>query len=330
MIAVDGGGTSTRAVVADTTGRCLGYARAGSGNPISAGHELAAGSFVAGIGAALDSAGVAGRQVDGVLFSMAGGISAGALPGFVQRLREIGVHRAPVQRGDLLGSFCSGSWELDGYGLAAGTGAGAVRIVGSEIEAISDGLGWLVGDEGSGFQLGSQAVRAALADLDGRGPATALTDLIVRELGLVPDRGSRREGRLAVLADAVTVVYRLRPVELARCARYVFDVGDDPVARSILDRAADGLARTLRAIVVPEVAGPVVFGGSVLTRQPAFMAEVAALVAEDLPAVREYVPVEDGMVGAVVLALRELGVEVGEKVFRTIQTTLAALPSRSA
>ncbi|MEA5117098.1 MAG: BadF/BadG/BcrA/BcrD ATPase family protein [Propionicimonas sp.] len=328
VIAVDGGGTSTRAVVADTDGHCLGYARAGSGNPISAGHELAAGSFVGGISAALDQAGVAGGDVDCVLFSMAGGITTGGVPAFVRRLQEIGIDRPPVQRGDLLGSFCSGTWELDGYGLASGTGAGAVRITGSAITGISDGLGWLVGDEGSGFFLGSQAVRAALADLDRRGPATALTELIVRDLGIDPDREPEQEGRVAVLVKALPVIYQLRPVELARCARYVFEVGDDPVAGAIRERAAEGLARSLRAIVVPEVSGPVVFGGSVLTRQPAFMDEVAALVADALPSVRDYVAVEDGMVGAVMLALREVGVEAGQAVFETVANSLAELPTR--
>ncbi len=37
LLAVDAGGTSTRALVLDESGRAYGYGRAGSGNPTSAG-----------------------------------------------------------------------------------------------------------------------------------------------------------------------------------------------------------------------------------------------------------------------------------------------------
>ena len=37
FLVIDAGGTSTRAVIVDSSGRCLGYGRAGGGNPTSAG-----------------------------------------------------------------------------------------------------------------------------------------------------------------------------------------------------------------------------------------------------------------------------------------------------
>ena len=75
---------------------------------------------------------------------------------------------------DLLAMFCAGSSDLDGHALVAGTGSAAIRVRGGEVEGVSDGSGWLLGDEGSGFWIGHHIVRAAVADLDGRGPWTGL------------------------------------------------------------------------------------------------------------------------------------------------------------
>ena len=52
FLALDAGGTSTRAALVDAAGRCLGYGRAGGGNPTSAGIENA----VAAAGQAAEAA----------------------------------------------------------------------------------------------------------------------------------------------------------------------------------------------------------------------------------------------------------------------------------
>ena len=54
LVAVDAGGTSTRAVVLDPTGHCLGYAVAGSGNPIAVGSEAAAASVAESVAGVLE------------------------------------------------------------------------------------------------------------------------------------------------------------------------------------------------------------------------------------------------------------------------------------
>jgi N-acetylglucosamine kinase-like BadF-type ATPase len=325
IVAVDGGGTSTRAVVASSDARCLGYAKSGPGNPVSAGAEVAADSFEAAISGALAAAGVAAGAVTGVLFSMAGGISAPDLPLFFSRLRGLGLNAEPVLEGDLQGVFCAGVPDLSGYAVEAGTGSAAVRFEAGRAVALADGLGWLVGDAGSGFWIGHQAARAAFEDLDGRGPATALTALVLADLGLPLDRARSATGRPPAVDAGMKTVYAMRPVQLSRLSRLAFEAAGDPVADAIVRGAAEGLAKTLLAVAVPEVPGPVVFGGGVLTRNPGLMAQVKALVAGQLPAVRDAVVVTEGTLGAVVLALRHHGVEVSRPQFDRLQATLAAL-----
>lgn len=328
VVAVDAGGTATRAVVADVEGRCLGYALAGGGNPVSAGAEAAMIAFRDGLERALGQAGVAGDEVELVLLAMAGDVVGDRAGELSRLLRHLGLTAPAVVEGDLLGAYCSGAPELDGYCLEAGTGSGAIRVEGGRLAASADGLGWLLGDEGSGFWIGRRALAAGLADLDGRGPATGLTTLVLAELGLPDDRRPGEHGRPAVIDQGLRLVYADPPVALARFARLVFELADDPVAQSIRQAAGRRLAATLGALVVPQVAGPVVLAGSVLTRQPELAAQVSRAGAAGFARPPEYRLVADGAVGAVVLALRRLGRPVDRAVFERVAATLGALPGR--
>jgi N-acetylglucosamine kinase-like BadF-type ATPase len=183
--------------------------------------------------------------------------------------------------------------------------------------AVADALGWLLGDEGSGFWIGQRVVRAALADLDGRGPATALTRLMLARLGVpAPSEAGDREPIVAV----VRALYASPPVRLADYAGLVFEVGEDGTADRILDDAAAALARTLTAVRSPAVSGPLVLGGGILGRGPKLAGRLAAgSGAEEVHAVA------DGTVGVSVLALRRFGAYVDAAVFRQVTTSLTAV-----
>lgn len=324
VIAVDAGGTSTRCVVANADGVCSGYAKKASGNPISGGIELAAASVAEGVASALANAGVAGESVAGVTFSMAGGMTTADKDAFVRRLAPLGVQVEPVLVSDVLASFCSGTATLWGYALVAGTGAGAIRVEDGVQAVVADGLGWLLGDGGSGFWIGREVAKAAFADMDGRGPATALTDLVLARLGL-DGRGPRgASGRPEAMQSALRLVYAMRPVELAQFADLAFGLPGDDVAGGLVERATATLAHTLRAVAVPGVDGPVVLAGGVLAHNPRLAAGVEALCAPAMPRAR-FTVVSDGAVGAVVLALRGVGATVDQPVFDTIRRTLATL-----
>src|SRR5205809_763035 len=72
LVAVDAGGTSTRAVVLDPAGQCLGYAVAGSGNPTAVGPQTAAASVAASVTEALGRATVPSTRIRSVVLAMAG------------------------------------------------------------------------------------------------------------------------------------------------------------------------------------------------------------------------------------------------------------------
>lgn len=327
-LALDGGGTSTRCVVVTSTGECLGFGQAGSGNPISVGLGPAMAAIADSVTGALVAAGVAPDRVRGVHIALAGGsVDEPLEDALASSLGRIGVTAPMTLHPDPQAAFCSGTHEEAGYLLLAGTGAAALRIEGGECVATADGLGWLLGDVGSGFWIGHQVATAALDDLDRRGPATALTRLVAAELGLAWEAGQELdvEYRPALLKWIVTAIYADRPVRLARFAQLAFRAEGDPVAEAIVDRAAQGLVNSFNTVRVPGLVGPVVLAGGVLARQPRLVARVAAAAGWNGDAGPTRHTVADGLAGAVVLGLRHMGVGVDATLFEAVTTSLARL-----
>jgi glucosamine kinase len=323
VLGVDAGGSSTRAVVLAADGTVLGYGRAGSGNPTSAGAEAAAAAIAAAARSALDAAGLAPADAGGLVSAMAGaGLRDSAW--LAGALADAGLPLPAEIEADLTALYLSGSLAPLGCALIVGTGAIAARVRDRRIEAVADGLGWLVGDAGSGFAIGAAVLRAAAADLDGRGPGTTLTPAVLDALGIsastAPDP-SMRSGALAALLHAA---YGGRPVELSRLCPLAFPAAasGDPVAVAIVDDAIAAVAQTLRTVLPGPC--PVVLGGGVIASQPVLADGVRRALA-DAGAGADVSVVPDGVVGAAVLALARAGIDVDTTVHERIRTTLSAV-----
>ncbi len=330
FLAIDAGGTSTRAVLLDRSGLCLGYGTAGGGNPVSRGIGPALDALMEASKRALEGTNVTPSQV---LVAMAGASLELPPKPYRDRFRTLGLTGDVMIESDLLAAFYSGTFHDDGMALIAGTGAVGARITAGYLAEVADGTGWLLGDLGSGFWLGQEVARAVAAALDGRGPATALTELLLAELEIPFDEQARTQGRLRAQQQLILKVYERSAVELSRFAPLVFAVGNDAVTQDIIARAAAALAQTLTAIsggngmsAATGAAQPLVFGGSVLTKG----GTVASAVAKKFASVRalqasEPIMVHDGVVGSAVLVLKRHGIEVDVSVFARIQDSLASL-----
>ena len=348
-LAIDAGGTSTRAVLLDSSGHCFGYGTAGGGNPVSRGFPGALESLAQATSKALGG----GRQnISEAILAMAGASLELPKHLFRDRFMTLGLTGKVMIESDLLAAFYSGTYQDEGCALIAGTGAVGARISGAELAAVADGMGWLLGDNGSGFWIGREVALAVAAALDGRGQRTILTELLLAELGIPLNSSQRSQGRLRAQQQMILKTYELSPIELSRFAPLVFTAEGDAVATGIVDRAARHLAQTLLAVAgggagdgtggsagsaagdatggalagAEFAAQPLVFGGSVLTKG----GTVAAAVLDQLAAAgarTASVPalVEDGVVGAAVLVLKRNGIDVDAAVFARIQGSLAAL-----
>lgn len=327
FLAMDAGGTSTRAVLLDAAGRAFGYGRSGTGNPTAAG----IGSAVAAIGTAADRAatGFPAGPTEPLecTIAMAGQQTAAFSAEVSARLAALGVQRVSLQP-DLLGIFHSGTHEREGYALIAGTGSVAARVRDGRLERIVGGRGWLLGDAGSGFWIGHRVARTAIAALDGAVAPTGLTELVLAAAGIEPPSGPEDQAR--ALIQLFTAVHAGRPVALSAFAPLAFEAYQDPAARAIVLAASEALADLITAVRVPELSGPVIGGGSVLVHgllaAPAGLRRELAFPGEN----EELVAVADGVVGAAVLALRGGGIDVDAGVFRTIQAEVARVATRAA
>jgi N-acetylglucosamine kinase-like BadF-type ATPase len=323
LLAIDAGGTSTRAVLLDTSGRAYGYGRGGAGNPTAVGIGSAADAIVVTAQHALAGSAAGSSRPELAVIAMAGEKTPAFREQVSSRLTALGV-REVVLSHDLLGVFHSGTSSSDGYTLIAGTGTVAARIRAGRLDKVAGGKGWLLGDAGGGFSIGHAVARAVVASLDAQGPDTALVDLVLGSMEIVTDI-STSAGRAEALRQLVSAIYAQPPIALADLAPLAFVAHQDPVARPILVSASAALANLLSAVRAVDLPGPVVVGGSVLIR--GFLNAPPSLQAElVLPAGGEpVIPVPDGLVGAAVLALRHAGCDVDEALFRRIQAEVARL-----
>jgi glucosamine kinase len=327
FLAVDAGGTSTRAVLIDTLGRAYGYGRAGGGNPTASGIRSAAEAIGDAAERAMRDLTSPGQPTL-ALIAMAGEKTDAFREQVVGRLTALGLSEVVLDN-DLLAIFHSGTAARDGYALISGTGAVAARIRGGRLDRVVGGKGWLLGDAGSGFWIGQAVARAVVASLDGQGEGTALTDLVLKKLGIEADAGSFT-GRAEALRQLVSAVYARPPVSLAELAPLAFEAHDDRVARPILVDASAALAQLLSAVRAPDLAGPVVVGGSVMVR--GMLAAPASLQVELVPLAggRPVTPVSDGLVGAAVLVLRQAGGHVDDPLFHRIRAEVTRLSAANA
>lgn len=305
VIGVDAGGTSTKALLVDESGRRRGAGRAGPGNPTSAGVDVAADNLAeVALAAWADRDDAALAAPERVVVTAAGVMSADVVAKVAGALASSGLE-CPVEIvGDALGAYWSAATEASGSVLIVGTGTTAARIGGGDLVRTADGLGWLLGDGGSGFWVGREVVRAAAADIDGHGESTALTALVLAQVGPLPsaeDAGSWRDARLNGL---VRWVYARRPVELAAFAPLAFDAAGDAVADGIVAGAVALVLRRMECVVADDGAPIVLTGGLLGEGSP-----LAEALAQRWPG--RCRRAADGTAGAAMLALRRVGVEAG-------------------
>ena len=182
-IGVDGGGTTTRAVVIDENLCALGRGEAGPGNFYSAGEDAAIENILIAVRAAINGAGVPESSIGSWGLGLAGACSesdkitqrAALLP-HANGAKVIVDEDAPAAQA---GAFAGGAGAI----CIAGTGANCFGVNESGERRGADGYGPLLGDRGSGYWCGEQALRAACASFDGSGPPSALREAIFQQLG---------------------------------------------------------------------------------------------------------------------------------------------------
>jgi glucosamine kinase len=184
---VDGGGSKTRTVVADETGRVLGTAdgppsavRAGA----VGGAEHSADVVAAAVRDALEAAGLTGARVQAIVAGVAGTGREPERDALWQALTARAVAEEISVVPDAAIALDDAFGDGPGVLLIAGTGSVAFARGPDGTFARAGGWGPVLGDEGSGGWLGRRALNAAVASLDGREPETALANALLAAVEL--------------------------------------------------------------------------------------------------------------------------------------------------
>jgi N-acetylglucosamine kinase-like BadF-type ATPase len=307
ILGIDGGGTKTVAWLAlcddpRQTPLVVGRGVAGGSNLQVAGDQRALQELDRAVAAAFSDAGQPRSQVNSAVAGLSGSdrdenrriiFDWAARHSVSQRFRV--THDAePV--------LAAASPEGWGVALIAGTGSLAYAVSNMGTTARAGGWGWLMGDEGSGYWIAVEGLRAATQAADGRIPPTQLLTALLAHLKC-------REPSLLIPAVYGMAHERAQIAALAEVVIATAHEGDE-AALEIVTRAACQLAEIVRAAAIrAEIRDepiPVAVTGGVLLRANALFDRFAANLTVPLKRFKAPVRVDQPVWGAVLLAQKEL------------------------
>ena len=296
VIGIDAGGTKTVCRLADSKGRFLGEARGPGANLQNAG-ELHVEGVLHQLIAEVTPA--ASDWPAAVCLGMAGVDRAGDAAVVRNILLRIVPRSRVVVVNDALVALEAGVPGGPGVVLIAGTGSIAYGRNLDGWAARAGGWGYLLGDEGSGFWLGRQALQAVVRSADGRGPHTLLTARVLSHFGI------------ARTQDLVREIYNgsFEPATVAAIASQVEGAASegDEIALHLIDTGARelGLAALAVCSQLRLTRGPVVLAGGMFTAAPRLRQRVVAHLTGRSPGMVVTPLQGQPVAGAVSLALAE-------------------------
>lgn len=296
VIGIDGGGTNLRVIVVQPDLTIVGGANAGTANPNVIGHDSSSALLQQTIRDAITNAGLELDQIDAVGIGVAGAPREFESEWLYHAMFGVLPDALIVPSSDHEIALVGALGKREGVLILAGTGSVGYGVNAAGESALVGGWGYLLGDEGSGYSLGMDALRALMKVWDGRLPESSLTEPILTALGLQN------------IWDIVTWLYNdvVRTPEIAKLSPIVLEhaVKGDGVAQMIVERGVEGLVEHVETIkrrlgmIQPDIA----FAGGLLTSENLLSRTLCdRLGLSSIPQPR-YTPV----VGAALLALQQL------------------------
>lgn len=309
VLGIDGGGTKTQALLMNENHQILGSGKSGASNYQSIGIEAAKNSIQIAITEA-----VTNSKSDEPISAICLGLAGVGRPEDVRVvqtfLAEI-IHNTPSIKWTLQPNttiICSdsaialvgGIGHSVGIVVMAGTGS---QIFGQNSQGLQKrvgGWGYLLGDEGSGYNIAIRGLQAALKAYDGREFPTTLIADFQASLGLKSIEG------------LIEVVYRRGwgVQEIAALAPIVFEAAnkEDKVAKGIISDVVEELTVATKVAIStlfqPHETFEVVTIGSVWNSQGNFRGKFETAIKAIAPNVQLIWPRHLPVYGAAILALK--------------------------
>jgi N-acetylglucosamine kinase-like BadF-type ATPase len=292
VVGIDAGGTKTVGLLADETGHVVAQAR-GTGANLQTHGELAVEKVFDDIMESLSRE----QPISAVCLGIAGvdrPHDEGVIRGILRRLG----HRETARVvNDAAIALVAGAPGRVGVVVLAGTGSISYGADRNGRTARAGGYGFLLADEGSGYWLGHQSLRATVRAADGRGAETRLKGLVFDALGVTS------------VSELIPRVYekglpKHRIAALASLVQAAHDEGDE-VAATLLEAAGRELGLAARSVARQLDLGteefPVVLAGGVFKGCPSIVDSLSRQL--DIPMARPAVLTVEPARGAITLAL---------------------------
>jgi N-acetylglucosamine kinase-like BadF-type ATPase len=301
FLGVDGGQSSTTAVIGDRHGQIVGWAGAGPCNHVAA--DEAKAKFLRVIGDCVSQAATrAGLNTPGfqsACFGMSGGTADK-----VALLHELVQTEHLIVTDDATVALAGATAGEPGIVVIGGTGSIAFGRNSRGETARAGGWGYLFGDEGGAFDIARQALRAILREYEGWGGRTALTPALLEAAGA-------QDANQLLHLFYTPEWPRQRVAGLAQVVDRMAEDGD-PTAVGLLHHAAQDLALLVASVrrqlfAEAELARVAWIGG--VFRSSTLLDRFRVLIG-----LRENTacaaPLHGPAVGALLLAYRKAGVKV--------------------
>ncbi|MFS0674128.1 N-acetylglucosamine kinase [Ornithinibacillus sp. 179-J 7C1 HS] len=228
VVGIDGGGTKTAIVLADLDGNVLMNRTYGSTNPNAVSKEELERTFQQIFQHIKEKL----KGNINKVVSVFAGISGAGSKASLKLLEEIITPNfLPATKitvvVDTINALYSGTFGKPGIVQICGTGSITYGMNDQKKQDRVGGWGYLLGDEGSGYDVGQKGIAAALRFVDGRGPNTVILDLLYEYFQV-------EEGR--ALIDNIYHSHNPR-LEISKVSRIVFKAVDlhDQVALEIIN-----------------------------------------------------------------------------------------------
>jgi glucosamine kinase len=321
LLGIDGGATKTLAAVLDLERRELHLGRGGPSNQDAVGVRAAGRGLFDAADEALAGARISDARLDAAVLAVAG-TDTDAVAGHVREERS----QTWIVVNDVVGAWATATGARPGVGAISGTGSNVFGVGADGRAWRAGGWGHLLGDEGSGYWLGVQSIKAALRDRESSGPPTALSEAAVRFFE-------------APSVEALAVMVYAKPLTKSEIAAFAIETAriaerGDAVARELYERGAAELAAQIMAVIRQTGLGgpfPVGLIGSAYKAGAVFVDPLADAVHALAPEARMTVVEMNPVGGSLLLAARACGAEralAGVDLTALIDGALAESPSR--
>jgi len=314
IAAIDTGGTSTRCIITDSTAKIVASGSGGPGNINFVSARSVRQAFEHALMTALHS--FHGRISTAVI---AGPHLPKGMPAAVSD--RTGAEKVLIID-EFSAALAAGLGKANGWGIVAmsGTGSFCKGRNKAGAEAYSGGWGPLIGDEGSAYEIGLEALRAVAQAADARRQETLLTGVLLTHFSIERISELRR------------VLYRppLKRHQIAAIARLVSVVAakGDETAAVILTAAGQRLA----ALAIPVALSlfrederfPLVLSGGVLRRNRLVASAAREVIGTVRPRARIILSPLEPVAGAVIVGLDAQGIKIDRSMIDNLRNSRLA------